>query len=777
MTVVDELVVEFRADITDLKKGLSDIKRELGEVQQSAKALTLIETGEALRGIGQGFTQQVTTPILGFFQDAITASSDAAEEASKFKQVFKELAGGGESWVSQTATEMGRAESTLRSFAASFGAVLSPQFEGNRKAALELSEGYTKLAVDLASFMNVSEEEAKTSLMSAIAGETEPMRRFGVMLNEAAVNAELMAMGLNKTQKEATAAELQQARYNIIMKATVDAQGDAVRTSGGFANSMRALQGAFEQVKIEIGDVLMPIVLEFVGFVKEAIAWFKELDPGIKKVAVVVGVLAAAIGPLLVVFGTLISSVGSIVGLLGAGGLTGALAGLTGPVGLVVIAVAGLAAGFAAMYASSEKFRGMISGIVSGVAEMGRAFVAWVSPIVTLVKDRLMGILKDLGDFIGEQFEKIVTWAKGDGRTFLEFLGKIAEVIKTTLTGALVAYFDIYQQYVLPALKWLLSTALDFVLTKLTELGNWFKSPQTQNALREVGKALGILREWLQAVGVILRDTVIPIIVEFFGYFDSSHKSDITGMGVALHLLWEAYDIIAKVMKGDLAGAYAAAQTFQADFTTAMKTGLIPATGDAKTGLGNVATETDKAKDAAIDAKPAIDGLKSPLDNIKTSANGAAGGIGALNTALANYQNAVAALASTPTMESARKLIESVKEVAKTATGKTTTPTNTPANETKQLTPQEKEAAAKATEGPVNGHGITVVKQWKENGYWWTLFSDGTKQRGAAVTTAPGSKKADVQVNIYNPVSESASKSLAAAKSLTRKIGGSMGVV
>jgi hypothetical protein len=792
MTVVDELTIAFKADIADLNAGMSQIKSELGEVQKSAKALSFIEAGEALKGMGQGFTQNVTTPILGFFQDSIRASSDAAEEASKFKEVFKELSTDGESWVSQTATEMGRAESTVRSFAASFGAVLSPQFEGNRQAALELSEGYTQLAIDLASFYNVSEEEAKTSLMSAIAGETEPMRRFGVMLNEAAINAELMAMGLNKTQKEASAAELQQARYNVVMKATKDAQGDAVRTSDQFANSMRALQGAFEQVKIEIGDVLMPVVLQVVGVVKQAIAWFKELDPGIKRIAVVFGILAAAVGPVLVVFGTLLSAIGSIMAVLGTGGLAGALAALTGPVGLVVLAVTGLVTGFAAMYASSEKFRGMISGIITGVIDMGKAFIEWITPIKDTIVAAVMPALTSFGDFLGEMFGKIAVWVKGEGRSFVDFLGAIAEGLKTTIVNGIKTLGAVYRDYLEPVLKWLISTALDYILEELKQLGDWFKSPATQQAIKDVGKALEVLWGWLQDVGKIIVDVVIPALSGFFDFFDASHKSDITGMMVVLKLLWEAYDMVARILKGDLAGAYDAAKTFQQDFTDAIRTGVIPAVGDARDVTEKLAGTTNDLKTAAANARDPLAGLKSPLDGIAGSASTA--NANALN--LLSTLKDIQAQPKVPTVqytapigptEGGGDLPSSVKTPATTTPAQINPAPRTPATaaeiaaEAKRRA--EAEAAAKAKEGPVTGTGITVVRQWVQDGYWWTQFSDGTKKRGAAVTTQPsaGNRRAfgesGITLVINNPVGESASKSLEAARRLARRLGSTGAVI
>lgn len=123
-----------------------------------------------------------------------------------------------------------------------------------------MSVGFTELAVDLSSFYNATESDALNALRSALIGETEPMRQFGVVLNQASIEAEAVRLGLMQTGDELTAAARAQAVYGLIMQQTTAAQGDAVNTAGGWANQMRALRGSLTEVATTMGTQLLPVM-------------------------------------------------------------------------------------------------------------------------------------------------------------------------------------------------------------------------------------------------------------------------------------------------------------------------------------------------------------------------------------------------------------------------------------------------------------------------------------------------------------------------------------
>tara|TARA_Y100000114_G_scaffold155932_1_gene181424 strand:- start:490 stop:2166 length:1677 start_codon:yes stop_codon:yes gene_type:complete len=135
----------------------------------------------------------------------------------------------------------------------------------------------TKLATDMASFNNANDVEVMNALQSAIVGNHETMRRFGVVITQTTLNQELLNMGIQGGVKAATEQEKVQARLNIIIKGTTDAQGDAIRTSDSLANRTKGLKAQFEAFAIRIGSELVPAFENLVTGASEAVTMMTNL--------------------------------------------------------------------------------------------------------------------------------------------------------------------------------------------------------------------------------------------------------------------------------------------------------------------------------------------------------------------------------------------------------------------------------------------------------------------------------------------------------------------
>jgi hypothetical protein len=198
---------------------------------------------------------------------AIEAASDLAEAQSKVNVIFGEDSA---KYIQQFADRadvaLGQSKQSVMDAVGTFGtfakaAGLSGDF------AAEFSMDFTKLASDLASFNNTSPEEAIQAIGSALRGESEPLRKYGVMLNDAALKAEAAAQGiyngigpLNDRQK-ILAAEA------VIYKQTADAQGDFARTSDGLANKQRIFKAQLDNLVTTIGGKLLPIFMKLTDFI------------------------------------------------------------------------------------------------------------------------------------------------------------------------------------------------------------------------------------------------------------------------------------------------------------------------------------------------------------------------------------------------------------------------------------------------------------------------------------------------------------------------------
>jgi hypothetical protein len=231
--------------------------------------------GSALNGIGRmlrSLTVQATAlgaavGVSFTVKNAIDQASTLEETLNKFRVIFGANADQMQAWGDQFAKQMGRSRSEVLQFMADSQAVIVP-LGIDPATSQQMSKDLTRLAYDLASFHNASDVEAFDALRSALLGEAEPMKKFGVVMNEAAVNAELLKQGLDpKTANDAAKA---QARYNIILTGTATAQGDVARSSGSYANQQKALVAGWTDVATAIGTAFLP-------YATLAVNWLKEL--------------------------------------------------------------------------------------------------------------------------------------------------------------------------------------------------------------------------------------------------------------------------------------------------------------------------------------------------------------------------------------------------------------------------------------------------------------------------------------------------------------------
>ena len=200
--------------------------------------------------------------------DSIKAASNYEESLSKVNVIFgetgkriEEFAATASSSFGQSATQALDAASTFATFGKAAG------LEGRGLATF--SEELTVLSSDLASFYNTDVSEAITAIGSALRGEAEPIRRFGVLLDDATLRTQAFEMGLIDTTKNAlTPQQKSLAAYEVIMNKTIDAQGDFERTSDGLANSQRTLSAVWADVQKQIGDALLPTFTSFVEWLK-----------------------------------------------------------------------------------------------------------------------------------------------------------------------------------------------------------------------------------------------------------------------------------------------------------------------------------------------------------------------------------------------------------------------------------------------------------------------------------------------------------------------------
>ena len=201
---------------------------------------------------------------------AIEAASDLQENTSKISVIFGEAGKAVTEFAKTAARDIGQSQNQVLEAAGTFGTFGKAAGLAGEQLATFTTDFIT-LSADLASFNNTTPDEAINAIGAALRGEAEPLRRFGVLLNDATLKAAALELGIYSGSGALTAQQKILAAQKVIYEQTGDAQGDFARTSDGLANQQRILSAQFENVKTKIGTLLLPVFSELVKFLNEQV--------------------------------------------------------------------------------------------------------------------------------------------------------------------------------------------------------------------------------------------------------------------------------------------------------------------------------------------------------------------------------------------------------------------------------------------------------------------------------------------------------------------------
>ena len=389
----NEMRVNLLGNASDLLKALSKADSKLQKFGQKAKA------------VGKSMTTYVTAPIAIAGGFAIKMASDFEESLNKVDVAFGKSNKEIKTFAETSKVSFGIAEGSALDMAAMFGD-MGTSMGLTQKDAAGMSKSLVGLAGDLSSFKNIQVDVATTALAAIFTGETESLKKLGIVMTEANLKHFALSQGIQKNIKNMSQAEKTQLRYAFIMANTTNAQGDFIRTQDGAANQMRIFGEGVKELTTEFGQLLLPAFTKIVTAANKIIDKFIALDSTTKKTILIVAGLAAAIGPVLLALGTLITL---------APALGTAFTVMTGPVGAVVAALAAVAYVivnnwkpikkavnqvinyFIDLYNESLGFRIIIETI--GIA-FKLAFIR-VKMAMKLIYTVVTGVFKSIADVIG----------------------------------------------------------------------------------------------------------------------------------------------------------------------------------------------------------------------------------------------------------------------------------------------------------------------------------------------------------------------------------------
>jgi hypothetical protein len=250
-------------------KGVNAAQKAFGNLSKST-----VIAGAAIAG--------ATVAVAAFAYKSIQKASDFNEAISKNSVVFGAISKEVENFAQTANRALGLSETAALKAAGTF-ATFGKSAGLAGKDLSDFSTNLVTMAADLASFNNTSVDEAINALGSALRGEAEPLRKYGVLLDDATLKAAATELGIYSGNKALTAQQKVLAAQKVIFDQTADAQGDFSRTSTGLAAQQKILGATLENIQTNLGQAFLPIFLKAVKFFND------EVTPAFERVAEVIG--------------------------------------------------------------------------------------------------------------------------------------------------------------------------------------------------------------------------------------------------------------------------------------------------------------------------------------------------------------------------------------------------------------------------------------------------------------------------------------------------------
>lgn len=265
--VVGQIALELGIDSSQIVNQLT------GASNKAAKQATSIFSGMGKK-IAAGLSIAAFTK---FTKDCIEVGSNVTEVQNVVDTAFKDLSGQADQWASNAMTNFGLSELSAKKYMGVFGQ-MSNAMGITGQAALDMAEDVTGLTGDVASFYNLSTDEAYTKLKSIWTGETETLKDLGVVMTQTNLDQYALNNGFGKTTAKMTEQEKVMIRYQYVTSALSNATGDFVKTQDSWANQTRILTLRFQQLKASLGK-------GFIALFTPILRGFNNLLAGLQKVA------------------------------------------------------------------------------------------------------------------------------------------------------------------------------------------------------------------------------------------------------------------------------------------------------------------------------------------------------------------------------------------------------------------------------------------------------------------------------------------------------------
>lgn len=245
MAADGSVIIDTRMDTSGVQNGVSAIRQSFNGLGSVVKKIGILIGG--VFAIGK---------LAQFGKECVELGSNLAEVQNVVDVTFTTMSDKVNEFAKNAMTSAGLSETMAKRYVGTFGA-MSKSFGFSEAQAYDMSTALTQLTGDVASFYNISQDEAYTKLKSVFTGETETLKDLGVVLTQNALDQYALANGYGKTTSAMTEQEKVALRLAFVQKQLSAASGDFIRTSDSWANQVRVMQLQLQSLKATVGQGLI----------------------------------------------------------------------------------------------------------------------------------------------------------------------------------------------------------------------------------------------------------------------------------------------------------------------------------------------------------------------------------------------------------------------------------------------------------------------------------------------------------------------------------------
>lgn len=486
-------------NLSRLTNRIQEVGRKASQMAQRIKTSlattgkTLQATGDKITGIGSKFTP-ITAGIVGLGGASVKLASDMNESMNKVDVAFGKSANEVKKFSDTSLKEFGIAKGTALDMSATFGD-MGTSMGLTQAQASKMSTSLVGLSGDLSSFKNIGLEEASQALTGVFTGETESLKRLGIVMTDTNVKTFALKNGFKGNWEQASQNEKVMYRYKYILDATKNSQGDFARTNGGLANQSRMLGENLKQLGATIGAILAPAVNRVVTVLNAVLAKFQQLPQGVQTAIIAFAGVAAAIGPVMFLVGGVVKAFGLLATVLSAS---------MSPIGLVVGAIAMLGVGLSQLTAKQIGLQGS-SNALSAI--WNQVLMPAIQRVSQWIQTQVVPALQQMWQWVQTYIIPVFT--------------SFAQMVMTSVVPVLIDLWNMIQTNVVPVFKKLADFIFGKVIPTLSDLWQWFMSkiiPVLMNTVRTI--ISNLQPAFNVAKDVINR--VIDIVSQLWGWFEKN---------------------------------------------------------------------------------------------------------------------------------------------------------------------------------------------------------------------------------------------------------------